>query len=222
MSRMTSRRRWLVAAAAVLAVGVSGCGSASPPSPPSGVDGLVIPTPDPDPGDFVATVDNPWFPLVPGTEWQYDADVATPAPSLVAAVEPGPEVAGVPTTTLVRAEADGTETRDHFAQDRDGNVWWFGRAGEWQAGEDGAQAGLAMPADPRYGDGFRRGRAPGLAAYATVVEVDAEVTVPLARYRPVVVLEVTEGTTTLRESYARDVGLVQTDLAGLVALNQPR
>lgn len=219
---MTSRRRWLIAAAAVLAMAASGCGSASPPSPPSGVDGLVIPTPEPDPADFVATVDNPWFPLVPGTQWRYDADLAAPAPSLTAVVEPGPKVAGVETTTLVRTEADGVETRDHFAQDRDGNVWWFGRAGEWRAGEDGAEAGLAMPADPRFGDGFRRRGAPGLAAYAAVAEVDAEVTVPLGTYRPVVVLEVTEGATTLRESYARDIGLIQTDLTGLVEFDQPR
>ncbi len=46
---------------------LTGCGSASVSSPPSGVDELVIPTPSPDPDDFVAAVDNPWFPLEPGT-----------------------------------------------------------------------------------------------------------------------------------------------------------
>jgi hypothetical protein len=215
MAPMTSRRRWLAAAAALLAVAVSGCGSASPEAPPTGVDGLVIPTPDPQPEDFVETVDNPWFPLAAGARWEYDADPAAPGPPLTLVAEPGPEVAGVPTTTLVRTSADGV-VRDHYAQDRDGNVWWFGREGEWVAGTSGAQAGLAMPADPRFGDGFRLARAPGLVAHARVVEVDRVADVPLGSYRPVVVLEVTEGSTTRLDHYARGTGLVRTGEAELV------
>lgn len=208
-------------AAALLAL--AGCGSASAPSPPSGVDGLVIPTPDPDPADFVAGVDNPWFPLVPGTRWEYDDDPATPATRIVVEAIPGPEVAGVATTTRVWTGVDGTSTRDHFAQDRAGNVWWFGRAGEWTAGDGGAEAGLAMPATPRVGDGFRPAFAPGVTAtVATVEEVAASVEVPLASYDDAVLLEVDDGTLSRTEAYVRGIGLVRTDEAGLVEFDEPR
>lgn len=224
---MTSRARaaGLATAAVLLAATWTGCGSASAPSPPSGVDGLVIPTPDPDPADFVAEVDNAWFPLRPGTRWEYD-DGSTPAPSVVVTVVAGPQVAGVATTTRVRTPAAGATVRDHFAQDRSGNVWWFGREGEWRAGEDGAEAGLAMPATPRVGDGFRSALTAQPAEVApmitTVERLDEEVTVPLASYDDTVVLEVSDGVLTRTEVYARDVGLVRTGQTGLVAYDKPR
>lgn len=218
------RRAAALAAAAVLGSAVwAGCGSASDPSPPSGVDGLVIPTPDPDPEDFVAEVDNPWFPLSVGARWEYDDDATTPAPSLVVTVESGPRIAGVATTTRVRTPAAGTAVRDHFAQDRAGNVWWFGREGEWRAGEDGAEAGLAMPATPRVGDGFRPALTADLArATATVEDLGLTVAVPLSSYDDTVVLEVSDGVLTRTEAYARGVGLVRTDETGLVAYDEPR
>ena len=46
---------------------LTGCGSASEPSPPTGIDELVIPTPSIDPADFVDRVDSPWLPLAAGT-----------------------------------------------------------------------------------------------------------------------------------------------------------
>src|SRR5690606_6227788 len=137
-----------LAAASVLA----GCGSASDPSPPTGVDGLVVPTPSPDPDDFVAEVDNPWLPLQVGARWEYAATgsprTGDPRVVRVVTVEEGPVVAGFPTAPVVTVSSPGgrraTETTDHYAQDEAGNVWWFGREGEWRAGDGGARAGLAM------------------------------------------------------------------------------
>ena len=69
-------RSALVAVVLLGAVALTGCGAAGEANPetigPRGVDGMVIPTPEPDPDDFVADVDNPWFPLEPGTVWTYD------------------------------------------------------------------------------------------------------------------------------------------------------
>jgi len=56
-------------------------------------------------------------------------------------------------------------TQDWYAQDRAGNVWYFGEAtteltsdgsvrtmeGSWRAGMDGARAGIFMPAHPHRG-----------------------------------------------------------------------
>ena len=190
---------------ASLALLAGGCGSsAPPPSGPSGVDGLVVPTPDPDPADFVAGIDNPWLALEPGSVREYDVGTGSPPPpsptvgqswgqtvlidrsARTVAVDPEPvEVAGVETTVVRSVTTDGADERtvevvDYLAQDSDGNVWWFGSDDEaagtsWRAGTDGALAGLYMPAVPRTGDGFRQALAPG------IVEDVAEVASTRAR-----------------------------------------
>ena len=177
LGSMTERGPLRVAAAAVLLVvlaPLAGCGTASAPSPPAGVDELVVPTPSPDPSDFVATVDNPWFPLEPGRTWRYDVAGPTGNHALLVSVTPGPTVAGVPTTARVSQES-GRQVVDWYAQDDQGNVWWFGRAGQWRAGAAGAEAGLAMPATPRVGDGYWLGYATDVVEEtATVLAVDDE------------------------------------------------
>lgn len=235
MAAMTSslvRRRAAAAVVTAVALGVAGCGSASEPSPPTGVDGLVIPTPDPDPDDFVAAVDNPWLPLAAGAQWEYRVEDEFGRHRMLVTVAGGPTVAGVPTTEVRRLE-QGRETvageiTDYYAQDRDGNVWWFGREGEWRAGEAGAEAGLAMPADPRFGDGFRTAVAVGVDERARVTSVDGGTEVPAGTYDELVVLEVTAGEMVRTEYYAEGIGLVQSQVAeqettsGLVAYDERR
>jgi len=204
-------RRALVALV-VLPLALSGCGSASVSSPPSGVDKLVVPTPSPDRDDFVAAVDNPWLPLAPGRTWAYQVVDVEGAHELSVAVEDGPEVAGVATTARVSTES-GETTTDWFAQDIRGNVWWFGREGEWRAGADGAEAGLAMPATPRVGDGFRTAYQPGVVEdVVTVLALDGSATVPAASYDDLLVTRQTtelEPGSSVEQSWARDVGLVE-------------
>lgn len=184
--------RRLAGPALLLVVGLlgSGCGSQPPLSPPTGVDGLVIPTPSPQPGDFVRGVDNRWLPLAPGRRWTYAVSGRGAVTSLVSSVLGDPvTVAGVATTVVrdvERSAAGATvSTVDrYYAQDRAGNVWWFGRSGPdgWRAGVDGAEAGLAMPAHPRLGDGFLTGYAAGRPRLVdTVITLAASATTPYGR-----------------------------------------
>ena len=202
MSAMTSRParhvvRRVVAAAAVLLV-ATGCGTASEPSPPAGVDGLTVPTPSPDPADFVGEIDNPWLPLALGESWTYRT---VGGASEEWSVQAGPEIAGVPTTALVTGA--GT---DYYAQDAAGNVWWFGRDGEWQAGVGGAEAGIAMLATPRVGDGYVEAR-PG--PRAEILELEGVVQTEAWELEDLLVIESTEPDGRVVQSYyARDAGLV--------------
>ena len=68
------------------------------------------------------------------------------------------------------------DTRDWYAQDRRGNVWYFGEntktlrngkvtstKGSWAAGRNGASAGIVMEAHPKVGDTYSQEDAPGVA-----------------------------------------------------------
>jgi hypothetical protein len=211
-------RRAGVALIVLLAVGLgaAGCGSSSELSPPSGVDELVVPTPSPDPRDFVAGVDNPWFPLPPGTVSEFSlTGPEGPGDVTVTVGEATREVAGVETTEVTTSMRAGTFSGDHtdfYAQDRAGNVWWFGRDGEWAAGADGAQAGLVMPATPRVGDGFLLALLDGeVEDRAEVVSVDGTFDASPVRRDHLVVLAVSselDPGTVQQRFYARGVGLV--------------
>ena len=211
--RVLRGRGWYVALALVAVLSAGGCGDASPESPPSGVDELVVPTPSPDPADFVTGVDNPWLPLAPGATWTYQATGATQGIVTVTVGEETETVAGVATTAVTRSDPTGAEVVDYYAQDRRGNVWWFGRDGEWRAGEDGAQAGLAMPADPRLGDGWRAAYAEGVVdVRAEVVTLDQVVSVPAGRFSDLVGIDTSNPLTPrvgTRSFYARGTGLVE-------------
>lgn len=207
------RRRLATAVLLAAATAAAGC-TASSSSPPTGVDTLTIPTPEPDADDFVAEVDNRWLPLPVGATWTYRVREETAGYRLRVTVEPGPEVAGVETTAVRREPQVGkrqlvslTPSTDWYAQDRDGNVWWFGRADGWRAGEAGAQAGLVMPGEPRFGDGFRMALAPGIDQRAEVAEVDPD----LGRVQ----LDVHRGEVVRTERYAVRVGLQSWSTAGL-------
>ncbi len=208
----------------------AGCGGAPGTIGPSGVDELTIPTPDPDPADFVAAVDNPWFPLPTDARWTYavrqepDDPVVEVTHRVTGA---GPDVAGVPTTQVVEVSRDDAgrqvaRSRSWYAQDRSGNVWIFGREVErsgqpvvpasWRAGEGGAEAGLAMPAAPRVGDGFWVERVPeGVQLRARVEAVDATLGAAGESWTNVVVLTFTAGSTEGAMSYAPGVGLLSVE-----------
>jgi hypothetical protein len=200
MSRTTSR-----ALGVLLLAALAGCGSAPERYEPTGVDELVIPTPSPDPDDFVDEIDNELLPLVPGSVWEYATGEG--ARVTVTVTDETREVAGV-SVTVVRVG----DVEEWYAQDEAGNVWSFGREGDWEAGVGGAQAGLAMPAEPRLGDGYVRAhRDDGTEELAEVVDVDTSMVTGYGDFDGV--LETAETTTSVpgvvrHRFYAPGVGLV--------------
>ena len=91
------------------------------------------------------------------------------------------------------------DTYDWYAQDRAGNVWYFGEdttsydgdeistEGSWEAGVNGAQAGVVMLARPRVGDGYQQEYDPGNAEdRAEVLSIDDQVVVGDTTYDDVV------------------------------------
>lgn len=189
------------------ALTLTGCGSGALSYPPTGIDELVVPTPSPHPTDFVARIDNPWLPLAPGRTWTYDVR-RTGHPDSVRTVRVLADavvVEGVSTTAvrtdITRPGEQPAAWTDFYAQDTRGNVWWFGQSGNWQAGREGAQAGLVITATPRLGDGYR-------AAYLKGVVEDV---VTVAQARPIVSLEWASALAPGAErweTYRRGVGMV--------------
>jgi hypothetical protein len=117
------------------------------------------------------------------------------------------------------------DTLDWYAQDRAGNIWYLGEdtkeyqngkvsttAGSWEAGVDGAQAGVIMPADPHAGMGYRQEYYAGKAEDAArVLSLDARVTVSAGRFAGVLkTLDYTRLEPKAREHkyYAKGVGPV--------------
>jgi hypothetical protein len=202
------RRARASVGALVVALALTGCGSVSEEYEVTGIDGLEIPTPSPDPDDFVGTIDNPWLPLEPGSSWAYDVVEGAEDGRATVSVEPSNLRLGGVAVTVVRTEtvlgeAPATETTDYYAQDRDGNVWWFGRAGVWDVEWAGAEAGLAMPADPRLGDGWRLALLDGVVDDRATVEsvADGQVVLRVESELSGVVAE---------RTYADGVGLTRT------------
>ena len=124
----------------------------------------------PPPSDFVAHVDNPWFPLAPGTVLTSKGESdGTPITDVFTVTHQTKTIKGVRATVIndrVLTHGRVTErTSDWYAQDKAGNVWYLGektatykadgtvesREGSWQAGVNGAIAGIFMPAHPKIG-----------------------------------------------------------------------
>jgi hypothetical protein len=145
----------------------TGCGTAA-----ATTDSAAPPPLPPPPGDFVRIIDNPWFPLKPGTVLTYKGhDEGIPARDVLLVTHRTKRIQGIRATVVLdRVFKRGhlaERTHDYYAQDRKGNVWYLGedtatikrngkvesREGTFRAGRDGARGGIFMPAHPRPGDG---------------------------------------------------------------------
>jgi hypothetical protein len=226
------------------ALGVAGCATSVPTSAPA-TSNSVSPGPafprnpapfvegqayvqNIDPAMFIGGVDNPFFPMVRGAKFVYDG-----AEHIEVNVElGGVEILGV-YATIVRDQVFSNgqlaeDTSDWYAQDTQGNVWYFGEqtaeyengqvtstAGSWKAGVDGAQPGIVMLADPQAGDAYRQEYLQGEAEdLAEVTATTGTISSKAGSWSGADVL-MTEEWTPLepnvreRKTYARGVGVVE-------------
>ena len=125
-----------------------------------------------DPADFTTEIDNPYWPMARGNRW---VSRSTEERIVVEVTNRAKEITGgiealVVRDTVTDNNGDLVEvTDDWYAQDREGNIWYMGEdvkdykdgkvvstAGSWEHGVDGAQAGIAIPAEPRVGLKYRQ------------------------------------------------------------------
>ena len=133
-----------------------------------------------DPSAFSTTIDNPYFPLTPGTRTIYEASSADgPTRTTTEVTRDTKKIMGVNTIVvhdfLTLNGALLEDTYDWYAQDRDGNVWYFGEAtkefvdgatdtkGSFESGVDGALPGVIMLGHPIVGDQYRQEYAKAVA-----------------------------------------------------------
>ena len=177
--------------------------SAAPRNPAAYVEGAAY-TQKINPADFVGVVDNRYFPLPPGTTYVFEGE----GEHVETAVTHDTRVVAGVTTVVVHDQVfkNGAlveDTFDWYAQDRWGNVWYFGEAtqtleggkvtgtaGSWEAGVDGAVSGVVMLAMPVVGDVYRQEFYAGQAEdLAKVVGLGGSATVAAGAYQPVLVTE---------------------------------
>jgi hypothetical protein len=150
------------------------------------------------PSDFVREVTNPWFPLKPGSVWHYKGlKEGMKTTDIVTATHRQKKILGVTTTVVhdvVSVRGRPAEvTDDFYAQDRHGNVWYFGEdtqelnaqgkqtstEGSFEAGDEGARPGVLIPGHPKVGLVGRQESLKGEAEdHFKVLDLKASVSVP--------------------------------------------
>ncbi len=211
---------------ATLAFAPSGCDSSS-----ANDDSFEV-TYDPvfDPSSMQADVTHSYYPLPVGAVWRYRAETEDGEETVVIEVLDETRVVAGATARVVHAREflEGElieDTFDWFAQDDDGNVWYLGEetteyedgepvttAGSWEAGVDGAEAGIIMPAVPTVGQAYYQEFYEGEAEdRGRVLALNETVAVPFGSFTDCVK---TEDTTPLEPNvvehkyYCPDVGTV--------------
>ena len=155
--------------------------------------------------DFVQTIDNPYLPWIPGTtyvfrgikegEAQRDEVVITDRTKVILGV-----TCVVVTDLATHGNRLLEKTEDWYAQHEEGNVWYFGedtasydekghvesREGSWEAGGDGAQPGIVMPAHPQVTESYRQEFYQGQAEdMFWIVSLSRTVKVPYGKFQNV-------------------------------------
>jgi hypothetical protein len=127
-----------------------------------------------DPAEFTTEIDNPYLPFAVGNRWVYrETEDGEPDQRVVVVVTDRTKTIanGIEAVVVRDTVTQGGElvelTDDWFAQDSEGNVWYLGedtvsyengkpdRSGSFEAGVNGADAGVIMPAHPEAGMTYR-------------------------------------------------------------------
>jgi hypothetical protein len=130
--------------------------------------------------DFVAKITNPYLAFAPGRKFHYRSETAAGVEiNIVEVTKQTKRILDIDTTVLhdqVFLNGELTEdTFDWVAQDKNGNVWYFGEdtkeflpggvvstEGSWEAGKSGSP-GIFMLANPEVGLQYKQEDAPGIA-----------------------------------------------------------
>lgn len=177
---------WLTAIALAIALAASGCGSnddekatTTESTPTTAGNGSKLPTGgepvDLDPAQFTTRIDNPYWPMAPGRTWSYRGEEGGDKVKIAVTVTNDTrKIEGITARVVsdIVSREDGTlieKTFDWYAQDSEGNVWYLGEdtkeyengkvsstEGSWEAGVDGAEPGIIMPAVPKPGLTYRQ------------------------------------------------------------------
>jgi len=192
-----------------LVIGSFACGSESERSPsiltsregPAPFDPGTAYQPLVHAGELSIEISNPLFVAPVGARWVYEAHTDEGVQRIEVSVLPETRTVWGTTVRVVRDTGylDGVleeDTRDYYAQDGQGNVWYMGEeslaydatgmtssAGSWEAGVDGALPGVVMLASPRTGDAYRQEYYSGQAEdFANVVALNETVNVPAGQF----------------------------------------
>jgi len=217
--------RTLAVAVAVLALAGCGGGGSKSSSLPQGTKPVKL-----DPANFTTTIDNPYWPIRPGSHWVYreveDGEVHRDD---VTVTNQTKTLGGIEARVVHDRVSQNGETLentdDYYAQDSDGNLWYLGedtseykngklktKEGSWAYGVDGAQPGVIVPASPKQGMKYREEYYAGHAEDAAeILSVGSQVQVPYGRFHNAVLtrnFSTIEPTVEEMKLYAKGVGPV--------------
>jgi hypothetical protein len=159
-----------------------------------------------DPADFTTEIDNPLWPMAVGSRWVYretDSE-GTEQKVVVTVTDRTKQIANGVEARVVHdvVTEDGVPTEvtdDWYAQDADGNIWYLGedtteyengkpvsKSGSFEAGVDGAEPGIVVPASPEVGLAYRQEYYAGEAEdKGEVVLLDQQAEVPAGHFEGV-------------------------------------
>jgi hypothetical protein len=156
-----------------------------------------------DPATFSTRIDNPYWPMRPGTRWIYreTAPDGSRQKVVVRVTQRTRLIANGITARVVRDTVTERgrlveDTRDWYAQDAAGTIWYLGERtteyehgkpasteGSFEAGVDGAQPGVVMPAHPAPGMTYRQEHYAGHAEdHASILRLGEQVLVAAGHF----------------------------------------